>query len=394
MRRTNSRVLLYALLALLAVLSSLFLVKGTDLRVYWYGVRNFFAGVASAYGPDSGITHPMEYRYPPATYLLLYPLPFVPLRIAEICWGLAEWIAAVLTVRLAMRVRGLRFTPTAAIACSAAMLSYIVLAIRYENVQPFVICAIFTALLIAETRPVSAGLLLALAVTFKIWPILFLPWFVPRQRIRAGVWSIAWLAALWTFPALIWGVSGYKSLMTQWYNAMTQVATTYSDVYYVLGQSLRDVSLRYFSPPVAPATVAIAAEVTGIAVYCLFMVWMLGSDRRTLWIWDGVGFVLYSIVEPHAVKSGLISLGPAVLTAACLYSMASAQPPRRGRAALPNRLFIAVCAILFAGALIQYRPWQRFLLVAGLDLWAEILLLAALTLWATGDREPLTPGRE
>src|SRR5579871_6124737 len=82
---------------------------------------------------------------------------------------------------------------------------------------------------------------------------------------------------------------------------------------------------------------------SGAAVYCVFLLWMLRSDRRTLWIWDGVGFVLYSIVEPHAVKSGLISLGPALLTAGCLYSLASEQPPRRGRAALANTLFIAVC---------------------------------------------------
>jgi hypothetical protein len=91
----------------------------------------------------------------------------------------------------------------------------------------------------------------------------------------------------------------------------------------------------------------------------------------------------------------LISLGPAALTAACLYSFATRKnrlgleitPSARRFIGWANRLFLSACLLSFLGAIIQYRPWQRFLLSAGLDFWAEILLLAALFIWIT--RTPL-----
>jgi hypothetical protein len=77
--------------------------------------------------------------------------------------------------------------------------------------------------------------------------------------------------------------------------------------------------------------------------------------------------------EPFAVKSGLISLAPAALTAACLYTV------EKQRTA--NRLFLAACAISFAEAILQYRPWMRYLLSLGTDFWMEILLVAAFVIW-------------
>src|SRR5437588_6149436 len=72
----KSKVFVYGCVAILAVVSSLFLAKSVDLAVYWYGVNGFFRGTRPAYGPMSGIGFPMEYRYPPVTYLLLFPLKF------------------------------------------------------------------------------------------------------------------------------------------------------------------------------------------------------------------------------------------------------------------------------------------------------------------------------
>jgi hypothetical protein len=379
------------LLAVLAVWSSLFLVKNTDLSVYWYGVKGFFSGATSAYGPDSGIGHPMEYRYPPATYLILYPLRFLSLRVAGFFWMMGAWIAAVVTVSLAIRVRGLRFSRTAIIACCAFMLAYVVLAIRYGNVQPFVICALFAGLILSERHPGWAGMLLALGITFKIWPVFFFPLLFQRPRRRAAIYSGLWLAVLWIFPVMIFGVRGYWSLLQQWYTAVRQLGLTYSEFYFP-GQSLRGILLRYFTPVVpplkdfplihvlslSPRTAVIAWGVISLAAYCVFVTYLLRSDARKLWIWDGMAFVLYSLLEPYAVKSGLISLGPAALTAGCLYTVET-----RKRA---SHLFLAACVLSFLGATIQYRPWQRFLLTVGLDFWAEILLLSAFCIWVRAGR--------
>lgn len=394
---------IYAALAVLAIASSLFLTKNVDLRVYWYGVNGFFAGTRPAYGPESGLGFPLEYRYPPVTYLLLFPLKWLSLRAAGFWWMLAAWATATLAVSAAVRVRHLRFSHSSIIACCAFLLAYVVLAVRYGNVQPFVIAWLLLALALAESYPAAAGILLALAVTFKIWPLLFLPWLFPRARRRAVGYFALSLAVLWIAPLLAFGVAGYSRLLEEWYAAVARVGTTYSEFYYFPGQSLRGVLLRYFTPvapplksfpdihvlSVSPHAAVLAWAILGIAIYVFFVVHMLRSRPQKLWAWDGAAFVLYSLLEPYAVKSGLISLGPAALMAACLFTLstsddlrdASWTPRVRQVISWANGLFLAACLSSFGQAILQYKPVQRYLLSFGLDFWAEICLLAAFFLW-------------
>jgi len=379
-----------------AVLSALFLVKNVDLRVYWYGVNGFFSGTRPAYGPNSGLGFPMEYRYPPVTYLILFPLSKMSLRVAGILWTLGAWAASAGAVWLGLRVRGLRFDGASIVACSAFMAAYVVLAIRYANVQPFVIAAIFAALILSETQPIAAGILLALGITFKIWPILFLPLLFWRARRRAAIFTVISLVVLWMFPLAIFGAARYGWLLKEWYAAVGRVGATYSEFYYFPGQSLRGVLLRYLTPVVpplnsfpaihvfsfSPESAVVTWGIVSLVVYCFFVVLMLRSDARRLWAWDGMAFVLYSLLEPYGVKSGLISLGPAALTAGCLFTIGR----RKDRRA--NGLFLGACMLSVLGAIIQYKPWQRFLLAAGLDFWTEILLLSAFVVWILYTRVP------
>lgn len=395
--RTRKRNLIAAALVVFAVACSLFLAKNVDLRVYWLGVTGFFGGTRPAYGLHSGLGFPMEYRYPPVTYLLLYPLKFASLRVAGFWWMLAAWANAAWVLWLAFRVRGLRFSRVAALACCAFLLAYVYLAVHYGNVQPFAIAWIFAALILAESHPRWAGLLLALAATFKIWPVIFLPLLVNRQRIRSVAWFAGWLAALWALPIVVFGAGGYGALLHDWYVAVKRVGDTYSELYYFPSQSLRGIFLRYFTPvdpplgyfphinflSLAPKTAVQLWMGTNIVVYACFAIGVLRSRARQLWAWDGLAFVIYSLVEPFAVKSGLISLAPAALTAACLFTLAHREATKPVRWA--NHLFLAVCAISFGQALLQYLPWQRLLLSYGADFWGNILLVAAFLLWIRQD---------
>src|SRR5579875_974623 len=193
----RARIFVYIGLAALAIVSSLWLTKNVDLSVYWYAVTGFFGGSRPAYGPDSGIGYPMEYRYPPVTYLLLIPLKWLPMHAAGVCWMLAAWASGIVSVSLAIRIRNLRFSTLSLVACCAFMLAYVVLAVRYGNVQPFVIAWLLAALALSEAHPAWAGALLALAVTFKIWPIMFLPWFVRKARRRAAIYFFGVFVVLW-----------------------------------------------------------------------------------------------------------------------------------------------------------------------------------------------------
>lgn len=334
----------------------------------------------------------MEYRYPPVTYLLLYPLKWASFRGAGFWWMLAAWITATVSVSLAIRMRRLRFNAVSIAACCAFMLAYAVLAVRYGNVQPFVISWLLAAFVLSEAYPVWAGVLLALAVTFKLWPIMLLPWFIRRPRIRSAACFAIALAALWVMPFLVFGPARYVALLRDWYVAVHRMGTTYSEFYYFPSQSLRGLLLRYLSPvdpplktfphinflSLSPHTVIVIWGVISLLAYAAIVVTMLRSNPRTQWAWDGAAFVMYSLLEPYAVKSGLISLGPAALIAASLYTCAARERPFASRA---NILFLGACSISFLQAILQYKPWQRVLLAAGLDFWSNILLLAAFLVW-------------
>ena len=392
-RAVYRRGVVLAGIAVAAVLASAFVAKDVDFRVYWLGVTGFFNGTKPAYGPQSGLGFPMEYRYPPVTYVLLWPLQLVPLRVGGFFWMLAEWVNAAGTVWLALRVRRLQFDTNAIIAVLAYLCAYLFLAVRYGNVQPFVIAWIFAALIIAETRPVFSGILLGLAATFKIWPVLFLPWLFPRERRRAAVWFCISLSLLWVLPVVVFGMHGYWALLRDWYAAVGRVGTTYSEFYYFPGQSIRGLLLRWLTPVAPPLSyfprinivsldprTAVHLWIIAAAIlYSGIVLWMLRSDRRTLWAWDGMAFVVYSMIEPYAVKSGLISLAPAVITAGCLFAL------RKKEVTIPvrfaNVLFLAACAISFLQASLQYKAWQRYLLSFGMDFWGECLLLAAFAIW-------------
>lgn len=393
-------------LAAIAIVSSLFVAKNVDLRVYWYGVNGYFSGTQPAYGPASGLGFPMEYRYPPVTYLLLFPLKWLPLRTAGICWMLAAWANASFTVWLAIRIRHLQFRRASVVACCAFTLAYVVLAVRYGNVQPFVIAWIFAALVLSETRPVWAGVLLALAVTFKIWPVMFVVLLLRRIRMRSAYWFVCWLAALWLFPVAVYGPAQYGSLLHEWFVAVRRVGDTYSEFYYFPSQSLRGILLRYLTPvapPLAsfpkinfislPPRVAVDLwMIASVLAYSSFAVCVLRSSARKLWAWDGLAFVVYSLLEPFAVKSGLISLAPAALVASSLFALGQESrgysERQRRFVVRANRLFLAACVVSFLQAVLQYRPLQRYLLSFGLDFWGELLLAGAFVVWIGFTRVP------
>jgi Glycosyltransferase family 87 len=384
LRRAGAYLLLAAAAA---VLTSLFLTKNSDFRVYWYGAKGFWAGVVPAYGTKSGIGFPMHYRYPPVTYLLFWPLTRMSLAAAGTVWMLGAWAAAILAVRAAVRKMELRFTRAAILAACAYLLPYVVLAIRYGNVQPYVIAMILAALALSESRRTAAGGLMALAITFKVWPLFFLPWFLRRGRRAVLAWLAAAMTVLWLAPLMVWTPAHYFDLTSQWYWSEVQNTTSNSENWYFPGQSLRGVLLRYLTveEPVAggfpdvhilsvePEDVVAAWEAIAALTYAAACIMMLRADAGRRWIWDGLSFALFTILQPFCLKSGMISLGPAVLVAAA-YS--------RARPAVARGLFLGGCGISLLAGVAQYKPLLRALSAAGMDFWAALLLLAALVLWA------------
>jgi hypothetical protein len=393
--RECRRFTVYGLLAAAIIFSSFALTKNIDFRVYWYGGKAFIDGTRGLYGPDSGVGYPMHYRYPPVTYLVLWPLSRLPLYWAGVLWMAGAWTATVAAVVLLVRIVPLRIGPNASMWAAAYMLAYVVLAVRSGNVQPYVIAMILAALCLADSHHFSAAALLAAAITFKIWPLFFLPWFLTRRRRLVLAWLVVLLAIIWIAPLIRWTPIEYLSLLQQWFQSEYGTATSTSDLWHFPGQSLRGILLRYLASPspwatkfpdvhflaLSPRIVVGAWIALATAVYASICSAVLRADDSKRWIWDGVSFVLLTLLEPFCPKSSMISIGPAVLIAAAAYSRG------RGcrvdvRVRLARGLFVAASALSLMSAVVQVRPVLRLFLTLGVDFIAALLLLVALLLWA------------
>ena len=95
---------------------------------------------------------------------------------------LGEFSACVLSVRITIRSFGLTFRTWPVVLCCILMVPYLVISARYGNVQPFAMAFVLGSLVSAKNKPGLSGLFFALAVTLKVTPLFFLPWFFPCTR--------------------------------------------------------------------------------------------------------------------------------------------------------------------------------------------------------------------
>lgn len=388
------RCLAYWPVASVAILTSLWLPRNIDFAVYWHSVRGFVHHSLPLYGPASGIGYPMIFRYPPVAYLLLWPLGTIPLPWAGFIWMLGAWTASVASIQIARQALALRFRRSAVLLSFACMLAYFVLSVRSGNIQPYLIAMIFAAITISSTRPVLAAVLLAVCISFKVWPAFFLPCFLRQERRAALIWLAPAIVTLWLIPMAMWSPSEYSNLIRQWCRQELAIVRSNSELWYYPGQSLRGILLRYTTstnpwlhgfPDVhflclSPALVVRMWLFAATGSYLIVCTAMLRAVVGTQWAWDGFLFALFSILEPFCPKSSMISLGPALLVAAAMYSGGRTFTPL-ACAWTARRLFLFACVLSLSGALVQYRPAIRFMLAIGVDFYVNLLLMAALAFW-------------
>lgn len=378
-------ILVVAAIAVLAILSAIFLPHNTDFGAYWYGVRNFLNGTKPLYGPLSGMEYPQEFRYPPVTVLFFLPLTRLPLRVASFCWILVAWVASSVATYLAIRAWKLRFTISGTLLGLIFLTPYVVLAVKFGNVQPYLIALVLLALLFAETHPGWSGLALAVAICFKVWPLFFAPWLLLRQRRSALYYASGATAVLWSAPVLFFGWGRYLNLLQDFFTHVVTLASGPEAVWYS-SQSLRGVLLRLLThsvhprdgyPDVSFASLPLAVTVDCYLVlsiliyaYAVFAMWRSEESRR--WLWDAGAFVLFSALQPFCLNSSLISLLPAILAGAHVYSAPAGQYP-----AAAKRAFLVACALVVL-SISPYLPLQREVLMLGIDFWIMLALAASL----------------
>jgi ABC-type transport system involved in multi-copper enzyme maturation permease subunit len=108
--------------------------------------------------------------------------------------------------------------------------------------------------------------------------------------------------------------------------------------------------------------------------------WRAPASRR--WLWDASAFVLFSALQPFCLNSGLISLLPSILAAACVYSAPGGAYPEAAR-----RSFLVTCALSLVAVSNFGRSFPRLVLMLGINFWIMLALGATLLLAAIAPRD-------
>jgi hypothetical protein len=272
--------------ALAVIFGSVFISRGpnrSDFWTFWLAGRTVLHGgnpyPALAALPDVADKWFAPFVYPPVAAYLLAPVAVLPFTLAKIVFFALNLAAVVLALRL-LGVRDWR-------CYGAAFASPPIIEAAGIGTISIPLLLIVAAAWRWRAHTVRAGLLVACAVTAKLflWPLWF--WLVRARRYRAAALAVgvSLVAVVGSWAAIGFaGLRDYPTLL----NRMTALEGPHSYSVYALQRMLG----------VGDGAAARAGYVVGLVALALTLRFVRG-DRRTLVALLGVSFLATPILWPH-----------------------------------------------------------------------------------------------
>ena len=386
--RTFATALVLIVIALLTYVAA---QRSVDFPVYHYGTRHMLARNGPLYGPKSGIGWPQVYRYPPLFLVFFVPFALLPLRLAALVWAALKFVVlGFLGQALFSRFRteGLGLQLLSVLPA----LPYLAVEFHYGNVQFFIFALVAAAFLWVDKRPLLAAVILALAISLKVWPLFFVPYLLARKRLLLGGLSLVLTAGFTLLPAAYFGWHANASLLYQWAKQEFGTAATSGEPA-VIGfpsQSLHSVLMRFLTSvnyagltdsnypklnftSFDPRAVELLWVVLAAAGY-IGLLLLARKNRSEGLTMDSIAFCAFLLLQPFTQIGDLvILLWPVAAVVAALYY--DEDLPAWIRASL----YLALSMIILK-PLVPTREAQRFLQVAGID-FAALCLLTVGLIW-------------
>lgn len=189
------------------------------------------------------------FPYPPITLALMAPVTWVPQPAAQVLWALCKIPLIVLIFWLVTRIVRAAAGPDHPIHPLAlalvlfAWLWPIVGDFQQGQTNLLMLLPLVAGLRLLQrpTAPaqLAAGLLIALAVSIKVTPLIFLPYVVLQRRWIALASALAGLL-LWLLlvPAALFGWNQNLTWLSQWTHIMILPYVQHAQIQYSTGQSL------------------------------------------------------------------------------------------------------------------------------------------------------------
>lgn len=413
-RRSRRKVvLLFSSFVVLAILGLLFIHNLVDFPVYYAAGRSLINGRIDLYSPDFALGRVMDYRYPPFFLVALFPFWLLPYSVAAYVWYLASVLEIGGCFAIVVRAfPALREQRALLILASLAVVEYFVMVLHYGNAHLLVVFLLFAAFYyVLQNKNIPAAILMSLAITIKLVPVLLLPYFALKKRwsllAGVGVFLIAFNIA----PSAYFGFRENIGLLRTWYGHVVASQSFHEDNG-PINLSLKGELRRYLSPvdysqrldgDVRYSSVNFASldrdrvEETWAAIAAglfagglMFMWWLSRRPRNTahgVEDFDGkwarrdeflplelaLMVCLMLFVGPLTSKIYFIAL---LWPVACVASFAVDAAYSAGK--LAKRVLVVVCAVNLVLPLLPGRSVQRLLLALGVDFYVNCLVMGAL----------------
>jgi hypothetical protein len=186
MKKSSRIVLILACSGAVALLGFLFVRNLIDFPVYYAAGRSLLSGRIDLYAPDFALGRVMDYRYPPFFLVVLAPLWLAPYSIAAYIWYLLSALEITGCVLIVVRTfPALQTSKRMWILVAVAAAPYFVMVLHYGNAHLLAIFLLFASLyLLIRGKDLLSGLLLALAITIKVTPVLLLPYLAVKEKVE------------------------------------------------------------------------------------------------------------------------------------------------------------------------------------------------------------------
>lgn len=349
--------------------------------------------------------HP-DYLYPPFFLVLIRPFTLVPPPVAAVVWQLLKYacLVALFAAAWSLVARAGPFPPWAKAASVAVCARYVLSDLSHGNVNLYLaVCIAGAAWLLWNSRPFSAGVLVALAACVKVTPGLWAAYLLYKRQWRALLGVLCGtIIALEVIPLAALSPGMNHALLGHWYQHVVNSFLRDADVESMgMNQSVVAITNRLLGRPeltggeptitlaeLSPAALRRLQRAVAVAILAAYFWAVRGSMPRDPLIFAAE----WGLAAPVTLAlSGYTWTGHFCLmvVAVCALLAHFARWPDISRAAL--RLGLAGFALVFLTTDLITPTGREWASIFGLPLVSALLMAAALVALLRRHREKTRP---
>jgi hypothetical protein len=216
----NKYVILVAVLVVLAYLVYAAIPKH-DFYIYLLAAQDMFAG-KNMY--QATYVDGYHYFYSTLFTCIIYPFSFLPFFAAALIWLLLNIVCLIRIIKIASNYFNIRVLPAKQqwiflAMCTLACIKFVMSNIEAQQITIIILWMVLEGLeKIWKGKIVLGALLIALAINFKLLPILLLPYLIYRREFLATLLIVLFYGISLELPVLIIGTERNKFLLSEWWN--------------------------------------------------------------------------------------------------------------------------------------------------------------------------------